>query len=952
MAVATVHGQTDRLLTRKGTKLLRSVGRMFGYGHQWSVSPHRDSIQCWNGDGGIVFDSKLRDTWDEFAIQDEVQKILWDGNCLYALVEFREAGTGTNLFKVALDKQEAGAWEDIWEVRIGYGGADVHLKDMCFDHDGNLIVVGYYDYIGPGDPLYSHQLWKVNPSNGAVIWESGYPKAHECYRVAVDSNNNIFITCTRKRWGNPALQSEGVLQKYDTNGNFKWGKTSVSDSYNGRAVAVSPDDKIYFSMYRPYFDDPNYWIVTAYDSGGSVVDYLEQTSDDWHWVPEMFFDEEGYLYLIIHHINLPSHFFHLWKTDADLTGIWEKDITALLDFRLTRKDISFAHSKRFFANTFDHENRRFRDESDGSIINRGSRFWSEGTDLYSLEGIKMCLQQQFFPFGPQLCTGMRLESLYSGENSRVPVRDSGCFVRPTDPWWDNKSSTKEVYKDDIFYMQRTSSLASNPSGKFDHGLFQAKGDFNYETYTSRSNIQSERSFRRLCRVTPKPFMPYPDKDKTSVTFWYEDYRYDYVNALVFCNGKYYRCKLYTSSLPGGTPPPALYYEEVTAPNPKWDSFEGFGGLGEYDPANLEGTTPQIYTLVFHGVKDGDGGSHPLNGIYYLQKFTRNDIESTWWFRRLRPGQQSYKARFSMFANIIIPPGKTHEYSLPQSEIVLEQMWLHENNYSYYRTYHAGESIIKHDDSLIQKCYRCKVNHSGHPPPNGTYWEEQELPWDTWSSTYLFAAGEYCLRKGEWYKCVEATQIVTLAAAGYQNCTPTDIGRNVETPPETVWGKLLDYNNDTRTWYIKCEDTIPDDTYLYIPSGQGHGDTEGASTASGGAHFGVKPPNGENWEHITDDHADYPGYKTVFVASCEDNYGCMMDWKEAANETDTEDEDHIAFEGTAAVYPGAIYQYNPKKDYVTGNIVVWGGYFYKALEDDPDEPPSDAWQLLGTAAEPV
>ena len=340
------------------------------------------------------------------------------------------------------------------------------------------------------------------------------------------------------------------------------------------------------------------------------------------------------------------------------------------------------------------------------------------------------------------------DKLYGDHDSNIPIYDAGCFLDPTvQPFYD-LSGFPAIGLPDLSVGDIVFSLfRCLPDGIYvepfpSAGNFEClvAGDSYFHTW-----LPDNRYFKRLSYGRPTPAAPWTWSDHGWTVDAWE------VGQLVYDGGKYYKCIQANMWKPLTD---AAYWEEVSAPDPKWDSFAGFGGKGELDTF---GCTPQIYTVAFHGIEDNESAAHPLNGIYYARKMTgveedflqephgsTCDVMDTnfWRMLRYRPGQKTYRCDFKMY---------TGEYASKATTIKLEQLWLHTNTYSADRVYNEGESLIIDGADLIQRCFTAKVPHSGHEPPDGAYWIEQAEPWETWSETYLFAVDEYCLHFGELYK---------------------------------------------------------------------------------------------------------------------------------------------------------------------------------------------------------
>ena len=847
MPAAIVHGQTDDLLTLKGDNVLCSIGRLWGKASRFGAC---GGVECWNGSGGLVCMSVIRNPW--YGYGHESARTLLDGDgFLYYLAE--DSTTFTigeyNLIKLDTSSPDPEFWKEIWCVHVGSFQKVVHLHDMCFDNLGDIIVVGDYPNEDSFDGIY---LWKIDPSDGSVIWSSESP-GNCCHQVVCDSSGNIYLTCD--------AGGAGSLQKYNSGGAFQWAWTPPNDS-NGEAIALL-NGEIYFS--------PEYFI----DLGGGVHRYLfvldtngnvRRTWDlafgggaSWR-VTEIRIDTDDFLYLILRRLNPSTRDFYIYKVDANLGTEWPFYYTGSIAD--PKPDISFTDGKRVFVT------QRYGIPADAHI-----KLLSEltGNALYEGNEFHNTLffgpatgTKQMFLRGPHHTRGPKLWLNLTRYNnfSKVPIRDSGCFVNPVckDYWHNPTSVPYTISKGDILFLPVDSSTRSVP-GAFDHGYFRAKENF---SAWQLDLFYYAKYFDRLNRVISKPFRLWPF-DNAFIYGWMDDYVESYVNALIYRAGHYYRCiKKLTDEATQG-PPNATYWVEVPEPDPKWDSFTGFGGLGEYDLDNPEATTPQFYTVVIHGVLDNAGEPHTLNGIYYLAKDLGQDRFSYWRFIRNRPGAKSVKVDFLMFFGIEINH-TTGSMTNPTTVIKLQQTWLHEvPAYDGGRLYHVGEGIITHGADGIQHCYTCTQEHSGRVPPDDAYWSEQTEPWDTWSGTYEYLTDDYCLHAGEWYKA-------------------------------------------------KSD------------------------------HSGQAPPNEEYWTHVAEGDADYPAYKSVYQSdNSEDNYGCMMAWRGAANQGLP---DMLGQDGFASVYPGVIYQYNPQKQYSTGDKVVWNGYFYQAPANLIGTEPPTGWQLLG------
>jgi len=906
MTVAVVHGESDTLLTIKDDKILTGLGRMWARGggdmgyyegddFDWVAIGEADMYyQCWRSDQKLLWNTMAfydHAYEDDFSHCAAVVKQLIDDDEYIYLLTYEITGNGPNLTKIDSNVPDSVFWSVIWQVRIEEG-ADVKLTDMCFDHSGHLILCGFiYSEYGSGGP----NLWKVNCSDGSVIWYKSTPDGR-CLNVAVDSNDNIYVACEKLSYGDEEDDSKGCLQKYDADGNFLAAWSSEDDEIDGLEVEVSPDDEIFFSTHREIdAGDGDATYIQVFDT--SLVlqrSFTRESLDPGLPYPNshpraaaLTFDDDGNFLFIIWtpHVGVSDL---LYKMDTSLNIIFCKEINDGTGVAHYRPAISFTPHKRIFVSNNRNPFNQIRDENTGEIIRAGLLFsvsWGEYGDL------GLWVIEPFFK-PAKLWTDLYFP-LNKNEDTQEAVRDSGCFLNPnliTAFQSGVAGSPDSVSVGDRFH--RENELLDNNS--FQQGYIQSRFDAVDDQWAYPFDY--EVAAHKLNRTIAKPFQNWPfSTHEEAEARADKDIRFYYVNAFIFAafNGKYYQCiktSIYLQSLLDEE-----YYKEVSPPNPKWDSFAGFGGWGEYDTENPESTTPQIYTVVFHGVEDLEGAPHPTNGIYYFRKDWGSDhAHSAWRFRKYRPGGISVVGEFIMAFQEI---GGYREYTLPACWVKLGQV----------------------------------------VPPG-----------EAWSSETNYDVDDWSLHKGNWYKCTEC-EVIEFESGGYTPCVASDIGKTViEKDPleEYERGKLAAYDNTLRKWWIQYDQQLLDNYDYYIKGGTGYGTPSGWSTTTGGAHTNKEPPNGIYWTHILENEEEFRDfYKIVFkTATCEDNYGCMMDWRNAANQNSVAE---IGQNGTVSVYPGAIYQWNSRKNYVTDNIVVWNGCFYQADNNNTNsEPPSGDWTLLG------
>ncbi len=957
MTTAAVFGQSDVPVTHKDGKLLTSIGDMFACGEIFPWAEGSQAVlQRFSGSGGNVFHSTIR-TPPAFANTEHgMTKCLIDSNNhLYAIASITGDGDD-NLIKLDVSNLDGEQWNLLWSTRVGASDLNITIEDMCFDINEDILIVGYctdgISIPSQGDQKF---FWKVD-SDGNEDWNKATPDGR-CHRVAIDSNGNIYLTCDRQDQDSIG-NSAGCLQKYNSSGTFQWGWDSGYDVSNGWAVAVSSADEIFVSTRYSVTDGGNRWLIYEFNTSGVEQNKLASHKDPdlgiTEYVDSLKFDFDDQLYYVELKDAPNPNTFILHKTQKDFTHTWTKTLEST-QWSKHKIDVSFLNSREVFITTLptpiDFEEQHLRSESNGALLwERVRWFVTHGS------GRHLPMSPVFHSPKPWIHMKRYWDAggKATGALARMPVYDSGCFINPTYPYFltdGHSEAPASMEVGDIFFVYgwKQDGWIFYP---FDRGLIRNRKTV--DTEWDPFLCFQEGEMKRLCRTIPKPFQIWPFIGDVSNTFaaeWLNPLLAYHIGVHVYYDGNYYKCKAYNGQFHTPTGVTDTWWTKLTAPSPTWNSFTGFGGLGEFDSY---GTTPQIYTVVFHNVDDMDGVLHKLNGVFYFEKDLGGDHESIWFFSRSRPGGQAIYGVFVMCGGIEnIGP---QEFSMPECWIKLEMTWLHEIAWSAGITYEVGDKLIYSGTDDVQIAYTCILQHANQEPPNATYWEVQTEPWDTWSVTFEYDSDDYCLHKGEWYRCLGGTQTVTLdnVVREYNSLAPGAIGDTVlEYDTGTPIGELLEYDQTTDpdypTWTIASDDAIAQDLRIVVPGvSGGHGYAETASAGTGGPHSGVEPPDAFSWLHVPVGHDDYPTRKVVFQSDDEEkNYGCMYDWCDAANQGLG---GMIGQDGTASVYPGAVYQWASVKTYVTDDIVVWNGRFYKASSGSTDsEPPSGNWTLLGTTS---
>ena len=147
---------------------------------------------------------------------------------------------------------------------------------LALDSDDNIIVCGYYQfskYDSDGNPLWtgpkSNSFWVPEWSESATI---------DTWGVATDSSDNIILTGRIYRTvynsAGPTTYQYYATAKYDSNGNFLWGKVDGNTDQHpenaGIDVAVDSNDNIITAGIHGTAD-AKYYSTVKYDSDGNIL---------------------------------------------------------------------------------------------------------------------------------------------------------------------------------------------------------------------------------------------------------------------------------------------------------------------------------------------------------------------------------------------------------------------------------------------------------------------------------------------------------------------------------------------------------------------------------------------------------------------------------------------------------------------------------------------------------
>ncbi len=184
-----------------------------------------------------------------------------------------------------------------WDWAQAAGGSlNDYATGAVNDKDGNLYITGSFNgsatfggkvVISQGD--YDIFLAKYT-SNGKLIWisQAGGSESDEAYGIALDLDNNIYITgyfSNHANFGNLKLTGSGdrdcFLAKYDSNGNVNWvkqgggsgsdfGKSVATDHFGNIIITGIFGGEAFFNSQLIKSKGKNDIFIASYNSAGDL----------------------------------------------------------------------------------------------------------------------------------------------------------------------------------------------------------------------------------------------------------------------------------------------------------------------------------------------------------------------------------------------------------------------------------------------------------------------------------------------------------------------------------------------------------------------------------------------------------------------------------------------------------------------------------------------------------
>ena len=189
-------------------------------------------------------------------------------------------GSNAGSFDAFLAKYDSTGTK-VWTRQLGSTGAD-YAYSVAIDSNNNVYITGSTRGSLDGSNAGSHDAFLAKyDSTGTKVWtrQLGSTGADYARGVAIDSNNNVYITgyTLGSLVGSNAGSDDAFLAKYDSTGIRVWTKQlGTSSSDVARGVAIDSNNNVYITGYTAGgLDGTNAGAYDAflakYDSTGTKV---------------------------------------------------------------------------------------------------------------------------------------------------------------------------------------------------------------------------------------------------------------------------------------------------------------------------------------------------------------------------------------------------------------------------------------------------------------------------------------------------------------------------------------------------------------------------------------------------------------------------------------------------------------------------------------------------------
>ena len=215
----------------------------------------------------------------------------------------------------------------LWSKRYaGAANSTDKIRDMVLDDSGNIYVTGIsYEGISLGG-----QNWltiKYN-SNGELVWKQSLNwtgnRSDVPASIALDKNNNVYVTGYGYVGPAPLLKEDLVVAKYNIKGNLEWTRSHSSPtaySAHGFSVVTDSSNYVYVSGYS--YDSI---ITIKYSESGNTMWERTFFNNQVNYVVPLFskIDNQNNIIVIGYYTVASQENFVTLKYDNNGNLLWSR----------------------------------------------------------------------------------------------------------------------------------------------------------------------------------------------------------------------------------------------------------------------------------------------------------------------------------------------------------------------------------------------------------------------------------------------------------------------------------------------------------------------------------------------------------------------------------------------------------------------------------------------------
>ncbi|MFX1502901.1 MAG: SBBP repeat-containing protein [Promethearchaeota archaeon] len=195
---------------------------------------------------------------------------------------------------VKYDNEGSQLWNQTWgDSRYDYA------MGVAIDSNDNVYVAGTYHKYYFDDPVGGDMAVIKYNSSGSKIWQQTYGGSNndECYGIAIDSNDNIYLAGSRDY----GAHEDFLVVKYSNSGSLQWGRT-FGGSYPDICgdIAIDSNDNIFLIGRTNSYGTPGWFnfLLVKYNKAGTRLWYKTWGGQSDNFGYEITIDSSNNIYVV------------------------------------------------------------------------------------------------------------------------------------------------------------------------------------------------------------------------------------------------------------------------------------------------------------------------------------------------------------------------------------------------------------------------------------------------------------------------------------------------------------------------------------------------------------------------------------------------------------------------------------------------------------------------------